>query len=476
MVALRTAQMFERDNAATKAALAEFLNEYAERVRATGTVRIDSRNRTLFVDEERVRARATDYLTVRRLLGLLDERGIGSVTITAGVTQDEIVEFVYVVARGQKKGVEDLARELEAAQVRHIQIAPPVEEGVLTGETSSSLHTYSACLDVCEELQKAVKTHGQIRTRRARRVTQAVVEHVLSDEASLLAMSTIKEFDDYLFNHSVNVAILAVAVGQRLSLGKTALGDLCFAAFLHDLGKVEVPREILQKPAPLDPEEWEEIRKHPTNSVLLLLRQQNLSQSTLRAIIGSFEHHINYDMSGYPKVREKSSLSLFGRIITVADRFDAITTAREYRTVNFTPYDGIVHLIMSSRKELDPVIVKLFVEVMGLYPPGTVLGLDTGEVGVVRRPPLPGNPVNRPEIYMVRGLEKGSLVNLADKDANGNYPRNVRLVFNPENEGHFPAVTPDDIARGEGAEPGPTPAVSADFDAECGESRAEASA
>lgn len=443
-VCLRTAQIYEPDNAAAVAALSDVVTELQRRFSEFGAVRIDSRHHSMYVDRERLRASASEYLTVRRLLALFNEWGIGTLTFRPDLTADEFSEFVYILARNRQHSFAALESGLRGRRVTNIEVATPPDE---TGADAmqSPLRTYSSCIDVYRQLQTAVMQHGQIQTRRLRRVTQAVVDHALADEFSMLALTSLKEFDDYLFNHSTNVAILSVALGQHLGLSKTLLGELCLAAFLHDLGKIEISHDILLKPGPLEEHEWEQMRRHPVNGVRLLLSQQSLSQSTLRAIIGGFEHHINYDMSGYPKLRLKTGVTLFGRIICIADRFDAVTTARSYRERTMTPHEGVHYLMTRSGTDFDPLVVKLFIDTVGLYPPGTLVGLDDGRIGVVRRPPLPGTPADRPLVYVNRGADKGTAVDLSDCDDQGRYQYTVQVVYNPDNQGLVPAVTPLDL-------------------------------
>lgn len=439
-IAFRTADLHERDNAVAEGVMGELYGALRERLETLGATTVASRGRHLFVDGERVRLGASDYLQLRYLLQLFDAWSIGSVTLLPGLTLPELTSLVYSLTRDRRGGREALELRLAGEHVVRVEIAAPLEE--VHGDEAGDLcsRTYGACVDVLGELQASISANRQIRTRRLRRITQSIVDQMLTDEYALLTLTTIKQFDDHLFTHSTNVAILSVALGQRAGLTKTQLGELCMAAFLHDLGKIAVPREILDKPGSLDDEERMEMNQHPIHSVHILLNQGHLSQSTLRAIIGGFEHHLNFDLTGYPVLTQKSRITLFGRIITVADRFDALTTPRSYRESNFTPYDGIRHLLQGSAKEFDPILVKLFVGMIGLYPPGTVVGLDDGTLAVVQQPPAPDTPLNRPRVQVLRGSEEGRSLDLAARDDSGSFARRVVAVYNPGNGGQLPAV------------------------------------
>jgi HD-GYP domain-containing protein (c-di-GMP phosphodiesterase class II) len=275
-------------------------------------------------------------------------------------------------------------------------------------------------------------------------VTQAIVDQVLDDPGSLIALTTIKELDRHLISHSVNVAILSVCLGQRLGLNKSRLGELCLAAFMHDAGKLEVTRDVLDKPGPLDPQELEEMRKHPVGAARALLSGHRLTVPTMRAVVVAYEHHLNYDMSGYPPSQIRDRVSLFGNMVAIADRYDALTTRRRYRRYGYTPHEVVGYLVHYAGTFFDPLLVKLFVAMIGLYPPGTLVGLDTGDVGVVCGPPVVGQPLDRPRVRLWTGERVGHVVDLSEQ-SNGTYALSVALILNPADMGQVPAMELSDF-------------------------------
>jgi HD-GYP domain-containing protein (c-di-GMP phosphodiesterase class II) len=196
---------------------------------------------------------------------------------------------------------------------------------------------------------------------------------------------------------------------------------------------------VLQKRGPLSQVEWEEMRTHPITAARALLGARRLSAPSMRAVVVAYEHHLNYDMSGYPATKTKDHVSLFGNIVTIADRYDALTTARPYRTNNFTPHEAVGYLIRHAGTYFDPALVKLFVEMIGLYPPGTLVGLDNGDLGVVCEPPAVGQPLDRPRVRLLDPGRVGRVVDLGEK-INGTYALSVALVLNPANRGQVPAM------------------------------------
>ncbi len=186
------------------------------------------------------------------------------------------------------------------------------------------------------------------------------------------------------------------------------------------------------------PTEWEDMRSHPIYASRTLLGVSRPSTSIMKAVIVAFEHHLNYDMTGYPKTELKDTVTLFGSIVSIADRYDAMTTARAYRK-NLTPYEALHYLIDRAGTACDPVLVKLFVDIMGLYPPGTVVELTNGEVGVVCEPPAVGRPLEKPKVRVINGREPGRVFDL-DIRVEGHRALDILRVLNPNNMGQMPAL------------------------------------
>jgi HD-GYP domain-containing protein (c-di-GMP phosphodiesterase class II) len=442
---LRTASYYDPGNAVMEQISSTLLSLVDECCADGAPLSFRVHSHCVFVDKVRVPTSASAYGRFAYLTQLFEEWGINTLTFTPGLIGDELLKTLMLMSRTHLTWSEDLAEMLRAEGVEHVE-AEKIAEG--TGSRPrpiSAVVAYSAAMQLGAELGG---TGGPITTgtvRRLRHITQVVVDEVLRDPSSLLTLTTIKDFDQYLILHSVNVAVLATVLGQRLGLDKPALGELCLAGFLHDAGKLGVDIDVLNKPGALSPEEWEEMRRHPIAAAYTLLGGQHLTESIMRAVVVAFEHHLNYDLSGYPSTEIKKSVSLFGGIVSIADRFDALTTARVYRKVNLTPPEAIVGMVQQMGTHFDPVLIKLFVEVMGIYPPGTVVVLSKGEAGVVCRPPAVGSPLDRPKVRVVVGGEPGTVVDLGDR-VNGGFARNIVGILNPSNKGQLPAVDPEVFA------------------------------
>jgi HD-GYP domain-containing protein (c-di-GMP phosphodiesterase class II) len=442
--AIRTAAYYDAGNAVMQQVCAALRSELADHCDEEGSVRVGIHSHSVYVNKGRISTSISTYGRFTYLIQLFETWGISALIFTAGLTEDELMRALALLATAQQAQAGELADMLRAEGVERIEADYSVPGQGTRSAGVTPLVAYTAAMQVGAELGQAAGSFEPGMVRRVRRVTQAVVDQILRDPASLLALTTIKDFDRYLVLHSTNVAVLSTLLGRRLGLGRARLGELCLAGFLHDAGKLGVDPDILRKPGSLNTNEWEEVRRHPILAAYALLGNRRLSTSNMRAVVVAFEHHLNYDLSGYPQVEIKNKVTLFGNIVAIADCFDALTTARVYRKVNPTPPEAIAHLMRHRGGQFDPTLVKLFVEVMGLYPPGTVLALTGREAGVVCRPPAVGLPLDRPKVRVVVGREPGKVVDLNER-VGGEFVRNVVAVLNPGNKGQIPAVDPSEL-------------------------------
>ncbi|MEK7850927.1 MAG: HD domain-containing phosphohydrolase, partial [Deltaproteobacteria bacterium] len=148
------------------------------------------------------------------------------------------------------------------------------------------------------------------------------------------------------------------------------------------IGKSEIPIEILNKATEFSREEWETMQRHPIFGVKKLMKLKGLDALNARIITGAFEHHLNYDFSGYPKVPYKN-LSLFGKIISIADCYDGLTSSRVYSRVPYPPDKALRFMMQRAGKAYDPILMKLFINCIGIYPIGSLLLLNSKELAVV---------------------------------------------------------------------------------------------
>jgi len=276
--------------------------------------------------------------------------------------------------------------------------------------------------------------------KRIKRVVQGIVDQILNEETSLVGLTTIRDYDEYTFTHSVNVCIFSVALGKRLGLSKLQLYDLGMAALFHDIGKSRVPLDVLNKAGGLTDAEWRAIADHPWLGVLALFQLRGAQEYPYRSMVVAMEHHMKSDLTGYPKPLRPRQQSVYSKIVAVADGFDAATSRRAYQTVPYTPADVMKELRDNPRRGMDPVVVKAFINLTGIYPIGTVVVLDTFEVGIVHAVNPLLDMLARPLVRVVGDamgnlVQPGTLVDLADRRSDGTFERTIIKTENPERLG-----------------------------------------
>jgi HD-GYP domain-containing protein (c-di-GMP phosphodiesterase class II) len=270
---------------------------------------------------------------------------------------------------------------------------------------------------------------------------QAIVDQVLNNETSLMGLTTIRDYDEYTFTHSVNVCIFSVALGRRVGFSRLQLYDLGLAALMHDIGKARIPIDILNKTSGLDEKEWFVIQGHPWLGALTLFEMRGYSEIPYRSIVVAHEHHMKIDLTGYPRVVRPRELGLFSRIVAVADGFDAATTRRSYQSVPIQPDEVLREMWENPRRGYDHVIVKALINLIGVYPVGTCVILDTFEVAIVAGANPDPQFLNRPLVQIVITAD-GAVIpppalttNLAETDASGAFLRSIVKVTNPDRYG-----------------------------------------
>jgi len=208
------------------------------------------------------------------------------------------------------------------------------------------------------------------------------------------------------------------------------------SALFHDVGKSRVPLEVLNKEGGLTDEEWRIMQAHPWLGVLTLFGLRGYGEIPYRGMIGAYEHHMKIDLTGYPKSIRSRQMSIFSKIISVADGFDAATSRRIYQTVPIQPDQVLKEMWENPRRGYDPVVVKAFINLIGIYPVGTCVILDTYEVAVVHAANPDVSQVHRPVVRIVTSadgglLTPGFLADLAQRDEQGNFPRTIVKVTDP---------------------------------------------
>lgn len=317
---------------------------------------------------------AWESLTLLRLATALERSGIESFELPRTVGDSELDAFVRSLI-GEPYAEDEL-----------VHLAINESEGLSPGHGGTGmtelLGSYAMGLEFLRETSSRLLMGQPGNMDETRRITERFVDHIAADPAQALLLTTVKSHDEYTFHHMINVCVLSLALGHAIGLGREQLINLGIGALLHDVGKVKVPRQILQQAGPLDEEQWRIVQHHPVDGTGLIVQtSRDLFHPAATVVL---EHHAAYDASGYPTLRGHRQPTLLSRIVAVADCFDAVTSARPYRQPE-ERRQALAILQAGAGKGFDPRVVRAFVRMMGLYPIGTLAELSTGEVGVVIR-------------------------------------------------------------------------------------------
>ena len=228
-------------------------------------------------------------------------------------------------------------------------------------------------------LQLSART-GRPAIQQARRVVQPLVDRIMKNEYSIVGLTALKNHDEYTYVHCVNVSVLSIRIGQTLGLPRAELANLGVAALMHDIGKVMVPLEVLQKPGKLNETEWASIRRHPFEGFRIVCRLPNISGLMLDAARVALQHHMNVDGSGYPRTSPGTKMATSSRIVAVADFFDAVTAHRSYRARPMTPFEALQLVLRDERSKFDPAALWGLIQAVGCYPAGSILATDSGHI------------------------------------------------------------------------------------------------
>lgn len=234
----------------------------------------------------------------------------------------------------------------------------------------------------------------------ARTVVNSCVDSVLRNENALLLLTKIKNQDEYTAEHCINVSILSAAFGKHLGLLEGEIRNLALCGLLHDVGKVKIPDEVLNKPGALTPDEFREMRKHTTHGRTILM---GTSQSLNTAVDVAYSHHERVDGQGYPRGLEAQQIPYFAKIVGLVDTYDAITSNRVYDTGRASMQAlEIIHKHRDS--QFDKELAEAFIQMIGVYPPGSIVEMLNGEVAIVvethRKHKL------KPRVLLVREADK----------------------------------------------------------------------
>jgi len=442
---LKGTVIYDRKNVNIDRLTQECLPVVNEIIRSEGNLFFKIVRDNFFFNNIRIQVKADKFPIFKAFAQELRKRWVGEIEISQAVSGEDLKDFAYLLfglEANNESNALYVMKQLEYRDINGIHVGKleffKDEEIYVDSEDQKrqSREIYFKSVNLVKEVTESIKNQKMLNVRKAKRLMQNAVNSILHDETTLLGLATIKNYDEYTFNHSVNVAIYAIAIGQRVGIPKKQLSHLGMAGLFHDIGKIRIPKEIINKTGKLTPEEWTVVRAHPVIGAKAVMKMKEWGELSTRLVHGAFEHHLKFDLSGYPKLTRKLKLSLFGRIISLADFYDALVRPRVYNRFPYVSEKILGIMLERSGKDFDPALVKVFINMLGIFPLGTLVLLDTNEMGIVTKIHEDSELIDRPEVCLVYYSEgeyrRGKVVDMAETDeTTGKYKWTIMKTLDP---------------------------------------------
>ena len=447
-VALRNLKMYPVENAVVQKALDDLTNLSGELIAGDGECEFRLAGEFIFLNATRMKLDLDNYTSFSYILGRCRDAGVGVIRFNVKPAIRDWTILLSFLANPQGRvpaeRFELLLKRFVDTNVSVFEVGPPIESAddpeELLEAKERAKRTYQQSVNTTKEVINSVRMGASPNIKKIKRVVQGIVDQILAEETSLMGLTTIRDYDDYTFTHCVNVCIFSVALGRRLGLTRLQLYDLGFAGLFHDIGKSRVPIEIIQKPDMLSEDEWRLVASHPWLGVLALFQLREQSEFPYRSMLVAYQHHMKRDLTGYPRSLRMQEMTFYSKIVAVADGFDAATTRRIYMSEALDPSEVLREMRDNPRRGMDPVVVKAFVALLGIYPVGTFVILDTFELAVVHGANPLQDMVSRPIVRVISDangnvVHPGTLVDLAERDEAGNFRRTIIKTGDPDRYG-----------------------------------------
>jgi putative nucleotidyltransferase with HDIG domain len=329
---------------------------------------------------------------IKRLTAL----GVERITIAREVSADELKAFVVTFGQLEKlpRKEQGAAEQLESQNIRVGRVTMTEQAPDANSDAATIRRLYAEAVSVANLVWESAKTDERPDPSAAQNMIDGLAHAVLQNRPALLALTALKDYDNYTFTHMVNVAILTMAQARGLGIDGPQLREFGLAALMHDIGKVKTPSEILNKPDKLTDEEFTIMKRHTIDGAEILRATPEIPAL---APVVAFEHHLRLDGTGYPNV-SRQGLNLATMLCGIADVYDAMRSQRKYQQA-FPSERILLVLQRNDGSQFDQNLVRRFVQLVGIYPVGNLVKLDSGEIAIVLQTHAP-DP-SRPKVRIL---------------------------------------------------------------------------
>jgi HD-GYP domain-containing protein (c-di-GMP phosphodiesterase class II) len=293
-------------------------------------------------------------------------------------------EFVYVDQEQSRVSVSPRqstanTKPRRADNEQNVLLDTPRDLGDFRQQLKTAIKIHENTKIFISQVMRDIRLGKNVDVKQAKKLVSQLAENVVTTPTALVWLTQLKNKDEYTSLHSLNVCILSLFFGRSMNLTQDQLHTLGLGALLHDVGKLRVPSEVLNKPGRLTAEEFGVMKKHTVFGYDLMKNQGELGTEPLDIII---QHHERLNGSGYPYNLQHGQISHFSKLVSIVDVYDAITSNRVYHKET-TPFNALNDIYKHREKEFDSRLVEQFIKCLGIYPIGSLVELNTGQVGIV---------------------------------------------------------------------------------------------
>jgi HD-GYP domain-containing protein (c-di-GMP phosphodiesterase class II) len=429
--------------------LAALCNEY---VLSDGVFDFHVAGEFLFVNATRLRLDIETWSIFDLARETLRLNGTGQLRADRATTAPEWSLFMRLLlapegaAPGERH--ERLRARLAEAGIDLFQLTPPVhaadetsggdDDGTPGGTASRGAYTQGVA--VLRDALRALETGDAFNVKRLKRMVQLIVKRVMADEARMLGLTTVRGYADGDATHAIHVCIFSVALGRRLGLTRLQLYDLGLAALFHDAGMVRVSPAVRSKSGSLTDGDRAALGSHTWYGVLQLFQIREQQEFPYRSMVVAYQHHLRDGAIGYPRPTMVERPTLFSRIVAVAESYDSAVTPSAWCPRVPSPAVMMEELRRKVGLGLDPVVLKAVASMLGRWPVGTVVVLDSRELAVVVAANGEPEQFSRPMVRVIADEQRelpfpGVLTDLSERLEDGRYRRTVLATVDPEQYG-----------------------------------------
>ena len=336
------------------------------------------------------------------LIKRLKDHQIERIAFERGITAEETSAFMHAVAGLGRAEASEAAWTFPHIRVGRITADEHQSDGIV-GDMAAIRQLYSNAVAVAEVAWESAQTEGQPDLPAALHAVEGLADAVTQNRTALVALTAMRNYDNYTFTHMVNVSILTMGQARALGIDGRLLREFGLSALMHDIGKVRTPKEILNKPDKLTDEEFVIMRRHTVDGAEILRRTPEMP---ILAPVVAFEHHLRIDGTGYPFGSRRDGLNIGTMLCGIADVYDAMRSQRAYQQAH--PTDRILAVLKrNDGTQFDQNLVRRFVQLLGIYPPGNLVRLTSGEIAVVTHAHAP-DP-HRPRVRVLIAKDGATL-------------------------------------------------------------------